>query len=69
MRAPSIAQIGRTDFTLAYLVAPTLAGAPVVAAVVLDVALVAARAAPLPWERPGGHRRRVVVAPPVGRSP
>jgi hypothetical protein len=66
MRAPSTAQLGRTAFTLAYLVALAVSGAPVLAAVALGVVLVAAWAAPLLlWERTGGQRRRVAVAPAV----
>ncbi len=58
MRAPSTAQLGRTAFTLAYLVALAASGAPGLTAVLLGGVLVAVWAAPLLlWERRGGHSR------------
>jgi hypothetical protein len=62
MRAPSTALIGRTAFTLAYLVVLAIAGAPGVALLLLGVALVAVWAAPLLL---GEHRRRALGAPRV----
>jgi hypothetical protein len=58
MRAPSTAQIGRTAFTLVYLVALAASGAPGLATVVLGVALVAAWAAPMLLRKSRCRRRQ-----------
>jgi hypothetical protein len=69
MRAPSTAQIGRTAFTLAYLVALAVSGAPVLAAVMLGVMLIAVWAAPLVlWERAARRHPQATVTPAAQRG-